>query len=248
MSDNEEQVSAESADAPPESDAEPTDAEPGEEISENEATPSESEGTSDTSESVDLLDRVREADEGLADAVEERLIALHEEREELRKRVDEREQEVEDLESRLKRKQADFQNYKKRAKKRQDQLQERATEDLVSRLVEVRDNLVRALQTDHDDIESIREGVEMTLREFDRILDAENVATIDPEPGTAVDPQRHEVMMRVASDQPADTVAEVYRPGYAMGEKVVRAAQVTVSEGGNGDEEANTDEDANGDE
>jgi molecular chaperone GrpE len=38
-------------------------------------------------------------------------------------------------------------------------------------------------------------------------------------------------MMRVASDQPEGTVADVYQPGYEMAEKVIREAQVTVSTG-----------------
>ena len=151
--------------------------------------------------------------------------------EEVAREVDdlrERAAEVEDLEAQLKRKQADFQNYKKRAKQRQEEQEARATEDLVTRLLEVRDNLSRAL--DQDEEVDIRPGVESTLEEFDRVLDDENVDPIDPAPGDAVDPQRHEVMLRVDSDEPSDTVAEVYRPGYEMGEKVLRPAQVTVSE------------------
>jgi len=136
--------------------------------------------------------------------------------------------EIDDLESKLKRKQADFQNYKQRTQRQQEDLQERATEDLVERLLDVRDNLARALSQDDD--ADIRPGVESTLAEFDRVLGEENLATIEPEPGSEVDPQRHEVMMRVESDQPGDTVAEVFRPGYEMGEKVLRPAQITVSE------------------
>jgi len=145
------------------------------------------------------------------------------------------ESEVEDLESRLKRKQADFQNYKKRQQKRLEEEKQRATEDLVGRLLEVRDNLQRAL--DQDEGADIRGGVESTLRQFDQEFEKENVAVIEPEPGEATDPQRHEVLMRVESDQPADTVADVHRPGYEMASKVLRPAQVTVSEGPDADGE-----------
>ena len=79
----------------------------------------------------------------------------------------------------------------------------------------------------------------MTLREFDRILEDENVSEIDPDPGTEADPQRHEVMMQVDSDQPEGAIADVYTPGYEMGEKVIQNAQVTVSNG----EFADTDSD-----
>ncbi len=153
--------------------------------------------------------------------------ALESERDDLQERVEE-------LESKLKRNRADFQNYKKRAKKKQDQIRERATEDLVERLVKVRDNLVRALEQDED--ADIRDGVESTLREFDRVLEGEDVSTIEPDAGDEVDPHRHEVMMRVESDTPEGTVADVYQLGYEMAEKVVRPAQITVSTGeGDGD-------------
>ncbi|AHF99846.1 molecular chaperone GrpE [Halostagnicola larsenii XH-48] len=204
----------------------------------------------DTSEEVDrlLADAVeREAD--LVGRVEEQAETIGELRAALGQRDEQLEEagaEIEDLQSRLKRKQADFQNYKKRAKKRQEQMKERATEDLVERLVGVRDNLKRALEEESGDVESLRDGVDMTLREFDRILEDENVTEIDPEPGAEVDPQRHEVMMNVDSDQPEGTVADVFTPGYEMGEKVIQNAQITVSNGEFADEDDENGADADG--
>ncbi|WP_134670739.1 nucleotide exchange factor GrpE [Halorussus marinus] len=180
-------------------------------------------------ESTRLVAEVAVEDADLATDLEAHLAELETAREEAEDRA-------EDLESRLKRKQADFQNYKKRAKKRQEQIEATATEDLVTDLLDVRDNLVRALDSEHEDVESLREGVEMTLKELDRAFEHEDVTPIDPEPGAETDPQRHEVMMRVESDRPPGTVADVYQPGYEMGEKVLRPAQVTVSEAGDAEE------------
>ncbi len=134
-----------------------------------------------------------------------------------------------ELESRLRRKQAEFQNYKKRQTERMEEERERATEDLVERLLDVRDNLSRALSTDED--ADIRGGVETTLDQFDRELDRENVDRIEPSVGEPTDPVRHEVLATVPSDQPADTIADVHRPGYEMAGKLLRPAQVTVSDG-----------------
>jgi molecular chaperone GrpE len=159
----------------------------------------------------------------------------------LETRVAELESETDELRAKLKRKQADFQNYKKRSKRQQEQLRERATEDLVERLVPVRDNLLRAL--DQEEGTDIRPGVESTLSELDRVLDDENVTVVEPAPGDEVDPHRHEVMMRVDADQPEGTVVDLYQPGYEMGEKVLRPAQVTVSTG-DGDGDGDEDEDA----
>ena len=158
-------------------------------------------------EMADLRERVAELEADLAEAAAER----------------------DDLEDRLKRKAAEFQNYKKRQEKRREEVRERATEDLVEQLLEVRDNLDRALEQEEG--ADIREGVEATFRQLDEILVTENVEPIEPSPGVEVDPTRHEVLLNVESDQPAGTVAEIHRPGYEMAGKVLRAAQVTVAEG-----------------
>lgn len=189
--------------------------EPTEESTGADSTPSDDTAT-------DVLDRLADVDDDLASEVRNRIDTLTKERDEAASRVSE-------LDEKLKRTQADFQNYKKRAKKRQQSIQDRATEDLVERLVPVRDNLRRAL--DQDDDADIRGGVESTLTELDRVLEEENVEAIEPTPGEEVDPHRHEVLMRVESEQPAESIAESYRPGYQMGEKVIREAQVTVSDG-----------------
>ena len=143
---------------------------------------------------------------------------------------------ADDLESRLRRKQADFQNYKKRQEKRMEEERERATEDLVERLLDVRDNLARALDTDED--ADIRGGIDSTLSQFDRELDRVDVERIEPEPGDTVDPVRHEVLATVPSGESEDAIADVHRPGYEMGGKVLRPAQVTVSDGSGTDDEA----------
>ena len=179
----------------------------------------------DESEAADLADRVAEHDAELGAAVGD----LEERIEELEAKLSETSARAEDLESKLKRTQADFQNYKKRAKKRQEEIKERATEDFVTRLVPVRDDLVRAL--DQDDGVDIRDGVESTLSSFDQVLDSENVVPIQPDTGDEVDHTRHQVMMRVESDQPEGTVVDVYRPGYEMAGTVIQEAQVTVSDG-----------------
>jgi molecular chaperone GrpE len=190
----------------------------------------------------DLIARVAAADEELAAEVgdlADRVADLEADLSAAEAELEEKDDRIEELESNLKRTKADFQNYKKRTEKRKEQIKERATEDLIERLIDVRDNLVRALEQDAN--ADIRDGVEATLSTFDRVLDEENVEAIHPEPGSEVDPQVHEVVMRVDGDQPEGRVEDVYRPGYRMAGKVLQAAQVTVSEGGDG---KGTDEDA----
>ncbi len=151
--------------------------------------------------------------------------------EELHDDLEEAEAEIDDLTSRLKRARADFENYKKRVKRRKEEERQEANRRLVDRLVDVRQNLQRSLDVEEQSLDDLLEGVKLTLRDIDRLLDAEDVQEIDPDLGDPVDPHRHEVMVKVESDQPADTIAEVFEPGYLHGETVLREAKVTVSTG-----------------
>jgi molecular chaperone GrpE len=216
--------------------AAPRDAEAGGESAQGDAAAdladiaAEADEAADADVSEDLLERVESAD---AEQLAGELSSLRMRVQALESELEDREATVEDLESKLKRTKADFQNYKKRMNERREEERQRATEDLVERLLEVRDNLERALEQDEG--ADIRDGIEATLRQFDQELERENVGRIVPDTGEAVDPQRHEVLLRVESDQPEGTIAEVHRPGYEMAGTVIRTAQVTVSEGGTAD-------------
>ncbi|WP_281193528.1 nucleotide exchange factor GrpE [Halorubrum sp. F4] len=175
-------------------------------------------GDADSDQST-LADRVAEHDETLAEEVAD-----------LESELDERREEVDELTSKLARVRADFSNYKQRAKRKQEEIRERASESLVERIAPVRNDLKRALEQEEGS--DIRPGVESTLEKFDEVLADEGVEPIEPEPGEEVDPARHQVMLRVDSDQPDGTVHEVYEPGYEMGDRVISEAQVTVSNGG----------------
>ncbi|WP_135661572.1 nucleotide exchange factor GrpE [Halorhabdus rudnickae] len=202
----------------------------------------ESDSESVASLREELLEEVQETDDAeLADEIAARELeieTLRAEIDELEETVAEHEAEIEDLNSRLKRKQADFQNYKKRMERKREEEKRRATEDLVERLLDVRDNLQRALE--QDDPADLRDGVESTFRQFERELDRENVAPIEPEPGDEVDPEGHEVLAQIEADYPEGTIADVHRPGYEMGEKVLRPAQVAVSDGSNDENETDS--------
>lgn len=191
----------------------------------------ETAGGSDQAPAAEESGTGKEEEDAVDAAPTERIADLESERDELAARVEELEEERGELTARLKRTAADFENYKKRKQRERERVQAEATEEVVGRLLDVRDNLKRAIDQEADDVDSLREGVKLTLDEFDRVLDAEDVVEIDPDPGTALDPERHEVMLQVDSDEPAGHIAEVYQSGYALGEKVLRPAQVTVSDG-----------------
>lgn len=149
------------------------------------------------------------------------------------------------LRSALQREKKELEEFKERSKKREEQAKEDAIRGIVEDMTDVRDTLKRALQQD-EDIE-IREGVEVTLRNFDRIMQEYDIEVIEPEPGTEPDAQRHEVMMKAESNEIAEGhITEVFSAGYEREERVFRPAQVVISSGPpedeDGDDGADTDE------
>lgn len=191
--------------------------------------------TSDAEEDEDTPDEPEEEGPSREELIA-KIDALEAELEDLEAQLADARAERDELTSRLKRKAADFENYKKRQERQREQHASTATERLITRLLDVRDNLKRAANEESEDIAALREGVKMTLAEFDRVLDAEDVAEIEPDPGSEVDPERHEVMLQVDSEHPAGRIEEVYQPGYELAEKVLRPAQVTISDGNDGAE------------
>ena len=82
-----------------------------------------------------------------------------------------------------------------------------------------------------DDIAALRQGMNMILNEFSKAFDALGVKELQAV-GQKFDPNLHEAV----KSEPSDTVAEgiiiqQWKPGYMMGDKLLRAAMVVVSSG-----------------
>jgi molecular chaperone GrpE len=131
----------------------------------------------------------------------------------------------------LKRLKAEFENYRKRVMREQTTLVERASEQLVERLLPVLDNFELALiAADRTkDYEALVRGVEIVFGELADLLHKEGLQKIEAL-GRPFDPALHEAVLEVG-DGPADgepVVAEVVRNGYTLKGKVVRPAMVKV--------------------
>lgn len=128
--------------------------------------------------------------------------------------------------------QAEAENFRKRMRRDfEDQLTYAAL-PMVTDLLEVRDNLIRALEaTDQsNEISGLKEGVAMVAKQLDDTLIKYGVREI-PAEGELFDPNFHEAISQMPSDQPAGTVAHVALTGFQMHDRVVRPTQVVVSTG-----------------
>ncbi len=109
--------------------------------------------------------------------------------------------------------------------------QARATQskrDLLRQLLEVMDNLERALAQPAD-AAALQEGVQLTLRQLEQVLARAGVQRIAVEPGQPFDPLYHEAVEVRHDGVPQDTVTEVVHPGYRHDGFVIRPAQVVVT-------------------
>ena len=105
--------------------------------------------------------------------------------------------------------------------------------DVLGRVLPVIDNFERALKapTDavSDDVHSFIEGYEMIYKQLMDVLEKEGVTKIDAV-GKPFDPNYHQAVMRVPSDEyDDDIVVEVLQEGYLLGEKTLRPAMVKVA-------------------
>ncbi|MGQ9570584.1 MAG: nucleotide exchange factor GrpE [Thermodesulfovibrionales bacterium] len=125
---------------------------------------------------------------------------------------------------------AEFENYKKRVNKEKDELIKYANEDLVYQLLPIIDNLEMALKhSDNDASSGLIQGVENTLREFQRTLEKFGLMTIEAL-NKPFDPSMHEAMSVVTrEDIKENMVVEEFRKGYIFREKVIRPSLVSVS-------------------
>ena len=123
---------------------------------------------------------------------------------------------------------AEYDNFRKRTQREKDGIYQDAVADTVKKFLPVYDNLERALHHETAD-EAYKKGVEMTLTELVKILDALGVKPFG-EAGETFDPQRHNAVMHIEDETLGENViAEVFQTGFAHGDKVIRFAMVKVA-------------------
>ena len=134
---------------------------------------------------------------------------------------------------------ADLDNTRKRAEREVAEARVYAIGKFAADLLNVADNLARALaalpqaerETLTDAGKNLLGGIEMTEKELHTVLTRYNVVPVEAAPGAPFDPNVHQAVAQIPSDQPAGTIAELFQPGWRIGERTLRAAMVAVSAG-----------------
>ncbi len=134
---------------------------------------------------------------------------------------------------------ADMDNLRKRMEREKEETAKYAIGKFAADVVNVADNFERATNAvpegaaDADGaFKSLVDGVTMTEREFQNVLERHGVHRLDPG-GEAFNPHKHQAVMEMQNpDVVPGTIVQVFQPGYMIGDRVLRPAMVVVAKGG----------------
>ena len=159
------------------------------------------------------------------------------------------EEQVSELKDQLLRSVAELDNYRKRAEREKEQLRKFGIANFAKDLLSAADNLRRAVESGPSDLDGADEsvknlivGVEMTEKELLNAFEKNGVRKIDPT-GEKFDYNFHQAMFEVETDkEEPGVVMQVLQPGYAIEDRVLRAAMVGVSKSSTPDQPEGVDE------
>lgn len=125
---------------------------------------------------------------------------------------------------------AETENMRRRADEDVAKAAKFAAEKFAGAMLPVKDSLEAALNTENQTVESLREGVELTLKQLVSAFDGANIVEEDPI-DTKFDPNRHQAIGTLESEAEPNTVVQVLQKGYLIHDRVLRPALVMVSKG-----------------
>ena len=135
---------------------------------------------------------------------------------------------------------AEMENLRRRTEKEVTDGRAYAVTKFAGDMLNVADNLSRALASIPAEaragadgaFKALIEGIELTERDLASILQRHGVRKLEPE-GAKFDPNFHQAVFEIPDESvPAGTVRQVMQTGYSIGDRVLRPAMVGVSKGG----------------
>ncbi|MFM2345118.1 MAG: protein GrpE [Pseudomonadota bacterium] len=125
---------------------------------------------------------------------------------------------------------ADGDNIRRRSIEDLDKMRKFAVEGFAEGLLSVMDSLQAVLADNSGNIETMKQGIDLTMKQLQTAFDKQKVVAINPV-GEMLDPSYHQAISSIPSDKPANTVIDVMQKGYKLSERLLRPALVVVSAG-----------------
>ena len=130
---------------------------------------------------------------------------------------------------------AESENIRRRALDDSEKARKFALERFASDLLAVKDSLDAALSLDAtlsgeaNELNAYKDGVNLTARQLTGVFEKFNITEIDPL-GEKFDPNKHQAIKMESSKEASNTVISVLQKGYALHERILRPALVTVAQ------------------
>lgn len=150
--------------------------------------------------------------------------------------LDELLKERDETKDKLMRALAEGENIRKRAIKDRQDAEIYAITKLARDIINVYDNLQRALDLADENLDEkslpMIEGLEITKKDLLETFKRNKIEKIEPEPGDKFDPKLHQAMMETPSEEvERGQILQVLTVGFLIGDRLLRASNVTVSSG-----------------
>jgi len=123
---------------------------------------------------------------------------------------------------------AETENVRRRAQDDIAKATKFAAEKFAQSMLPVKDSLEAALATENATLETLRQGVELTLKQLVSAFNAAGLVEESPE-GKKFDPNRHQAISAMEAEGEPNRVINVLQKGYLLNERVIRPAMVVVS-------------------
>lgn len=123
---------------------------------------------------------------------------------------------------------AETENVRKRGLEEVAKASKYAAEKFAQAMLPVKDSLEASLGADNATLETLRNGVELTLKQLVQAFSGAGIVEIDPA-GQKFDPNHHQALSTVEAEGEPNRVVTVLQKGYLLNERVLRPALVVVS-------------------
>jgi len=128
--------------------------------------------------------------------------------------------------------QAELDNVRKRTIRDVENAHKYALDKFINELLPVLDSMEMGIvaSVEAEDVSSLREGLELTLKMFCTSLEKSGVHPVNPQKGDKFNPDQHEAMtMQEVDDAESGTVVTTLQKGYELNGRLIRPAMVIVA-------------------
>ena len=139
------------------------------------------------------------------------------------------EQQIEELKNQVLYAKAETENVRRRGFEDAEKTRKYALESFSQELLTVKDSLEASLNSETIDLTTLKDGVELTLKQLNSVFEKFNIDEINPI-DEKFNPNEHQAISMIESEgKEANTILNVLQKGYKLNERVIRPAMVVVS-------------------